>query len=45
MIGIVAVAYGMVKDNNLIFIIGLLFVIGGYLLIRRKTKESIRNNP
>ncbi len=45
MIGIVAVAYGMVKDNNLIFIIGLLFVIGVYLLIRSKTKESIRNNP
>lgn len=45
MIGIVAVAYGMLKDNNLIFIIGLLFVIGGYLLIRRKIKESIRNNP
>jgi len=45
MIGIVAVAYGMLKDNNPIFIIGLLFVIGGYLLIRRKIKESIRNNP
>jgi len=45
MIGIVGVAYGMLKDNNLIFIIGLLFVIGGYLLIRRKIKESIRNNP
>ena len=45
MIGIVGVAYGMFKDNNLIFIIGLLFVIGGYLLIRRKIKESIRNNP
>jgi len=45
MIGIVAVAYGMLRDNNLIFIIGMLFVIGGYLLIRRKIKESIRNNP
>lgn len=44
MIGIVAVAYGMVNDNSLIFIIGLPFVIGGYLLIRRKIKESIRNN-
>jgi len=45
MIGIVAVAYGMMKDNSLIFIIGLLFVIAGYLLIRRRMKESIRNNP
>lgn len=45
MIGIVALAYGMMKDNSLIFIIGLLFVIAGYLLIRRRMKESIRNNP
>ena len=44
MIGIVALAYGMMKDNSLIFIIGLLFVIAGYLLIRRRMKESIRNN-
>jgi len=45
MIGVVAVSYGMFKDNTLIFIIGLLLVFGGYLLIRRKMKESIRNNP
>jgi len=45
MIGIVAVSYGMFKDNTLIFIIGLLLGFGGYLLIRRKMKESIRNNP
>ena len=45
MIGIVGVAYGMANDNNLIFIIGLVLVIAGYLLIRRKIKESIRNNP
>jgi len=44
-IGVLAVSYGMLKDNNVIFTIGLLFVIGGYLLIRRKIKESIRNNP
>ena len=45
MIGIVAVSYGMFKDNTLIFTIGLLLGFGGYLLIRRKMKESIRNNP
>jgi len=44
-IGVVAVSYGMLNDNALIFIIGLLLVFGGYLLIRRKMKESIRNNP
>jgi len=45
MIGISAVAYGMLKDNNLIFIIGMLCVIGGYLLIRRKIGDSTDNNP
>jgi len=44
-IGVVAVFYGMLKDNTLIFIIGLFFVFAGYLLIRRKIKEPIRNNP
>jgi hypothetical protein len=39
--GILAVSYGMIRDNNAVFVIGLLFVIGGYLLIRRKLKESI----
>ncbi|UCF57465.1 MAG: LPXTG cell wall anchor domain-containing protein [Deltaproteobacteria bacterium] len=42
-IGALAVFYGMMKDNNVVFVIGLLFVIAGYLLIRRRLKESIRN--
>ena len=42
--GISAVCYGMLRDNNLIFIIGILFIIGGYLLIRRKLKASTRDN-
>jgi len=45
MIGVMAVFYGMLADNAPIFIIGLFFVSAGYLLIRRKIKESIRNNP
>ncbi len=45
MIGVSAVACGMLKGNNLIFIIGMLFVIGGYVFIRRKIKKSIRHNP
>jgi len=40
-VGILAISYGMMKENDVIFIIGLLFVVGGYLLIRRKLKESI----
>jgi len=41
--GIVEVTYGIIKDNNLVFIIGLLCVIAGYLLVRRKLKEHIRD--
>ncbi|UCG65222.1 MAG: LPXTG cell wall anchor domain-containing protein [Deltaproteobacteria bacterium] len=43
-IGIVAVSYGMLNGNDLIFIIGLVFVIGGYLLIRKRIKEYVREN-
>lgn len=38
-IGISAVSYGMLKDNRIIFIIGLVFVIWGYVLIRKKIKN------
>ena len=43
-IGILAISYGMLNDNNLIFIVGLVFVIGGYLLIRRRIKDYIKKN-
>lgn len=39
--GVLAVCYGMIKENNAVFILGILFVVGGYLLIRRKLKESM----
>jgi len=42
MIGVTAVSYGILRDNDLIFIIGLFLVCGGYLLMRRRIKESIR---
>ncbi len=41
--GVAAVFYGMLSDNHVIFIIGILFIIGGYLLIRRKLKASNRD--
>ncbi len=41
-IGVSAVSYGMIKDNDVIFIIGLLFVVGAYLLIRRKLKGAMK---
>lgn len=43
-VGVGAVSYGMLNDDNLIFIIGVLFAIAGYLLIRRKLKQHIRDN-
>ena len=43
--GLSAVSYGMIKENHLIFIVGLLFMIGGYLLIRKQLKAAIRNKP
>ena len=42
-IGIVALIYGIAKDDNVVFVIGIVFVIGGYLLIRRRLKEHIRD--
>ena len=41
--GLVGVSYGMLRDNNVIFIIGLVFVCGAYLLMRRRIKETIRS--
>lgn len=40
-IGICLVAYGMIWQENTVFLAGLPFVIGGYLFIRRKLKESL----
>ncbi len=44
-IGITAVGYGMLKDNDPIFILGIVFVTAGYLLIRRRLKDSTPRNP
>ena len=44
-IGISCVVYGMGKENNTVFIVGLLLVIAGYVLIRRKMKESVQKGP
>jgi uncharacterized membrane protein YjjP (DUF1212 family) len=39
-IGILAVSYGMLAKNNLVFIIGIVCIIGGYLLVRRRLKHN-----
>jgi general stress protein CsbA len=41
-VGLVAVSYGMITHNNVIFIIGIIFVIAGYLIIRIRIKKLIR---
>lgn len=42
-IGVLSVAFGMSKENDPIFIIGLLFIIGGYLIIRRRLSGRSRS--
>jgi len=41
--GISGVAYGMAGKNDSVFIVGLFFIIGGYLLIRRKLKDRVQD--
>ena len=40
--GISCMAYGMWKENNVIFIVGLVFVIAGYVMIRGKLKKNMQ---
>jgi len=40
--GILGGCYGMVKNNHPVFIAGLVLVAAGYLMIRKKLKEYIR---
>ncbi len=44
LIGVLTVAYGMIRHNNIVFVIGLGFVIVGYLRIRKMLKESFKKN-
>ncbi len=41
--GLGAVFYGMSKNNDVVFVVGLVFVVGGYLLIRKNLKASFRD--
>jgi len=36
LIGIATVFYGIINENNIVFIVGIIFIIGGYLRIRKK---------
>ena len=41
-LGVLAVGYGMVNKNHPVFVAGLVLVIAGYLMIRKKLKTYIR---
>ena len=42
LLGILSVGSGLLRDSDGVFIFGIICVIGGNLLIRRKLKESLR---
>ena len=46
-VGLASVSYGMIRDNNIIFLAGIILVSTGYILIRKKLKDSIKkmNDP
>ena len=41
-VGLGGIFYGMVKDNDIVFVGGIICVIAGYLVIRKRLKDSIR---
>jgi len=41
--GVALVAYGMIREHNVVFVIGIAVVIGAYLAIRRKLKATLRD--
>jgi len=41
-IGLAAVSYGMIMDNDVAFIMGIIFVIAVYAMIRKRIIKSIR---
>ncbi|MBW2063858.1 MAG: hypothetical protein JRJ03_02875 [Deltaproteobacteria bacterium] len=42
--GVLTVAYGMIRDNDLLFVIGLIIVIAAYLVIRKEMKASLKDD-
>ena len=41
--GLSAVVYGMMKKEDIVFLLGLIIVIVAYLLIRKKLKEAVHD--
>jgi len=41
--GVAAVIFGMARQNNPVFIAGIISVVAGYLLIRKKIRQSVKD--
>jgi hypothetical protein len=41
-LGILGIIYGMVRQNHMVFILGILVGVAGYLFIRQELKESLK---
>jgi hypothetical protein len=41
-LGAAGVIYGMVRENNPVFVLGILIGVAGYLLVRRELRDSIK---
>ncbi len=44
-VGLVAVVYGMARENDVVFVIGAAIVAGAYLVFRKKLKPPPREKP
>jgi flagellar biosynthesis component FlhA len=42
-LGVLGVCYGMANKNHPVFIAGLVLVVAGYVMIRRKLKAYVRD--
>jgi hypothetical protein len=45
LMGVVMIAVGMARENHTLFIFGIISVVVGYILIRRRLKESLKESP
>ena len=41
--GILATAYGMIEQNDAVFIIGILLMITGYLFLRKELRKRTKD--
>lgn len=40
-IGVSGVCYGMIRDNDIVFIAGIVLMTAGYIMIRKRLKGKI----